>query len=382
MKFYYTKLLFALVLVSLNTKLHAFETSAKAAYVIDLKTNAVLLSKNPDKPMQPASLSKLMTLNMAFEALKDGRLALDDQLPVSRHAEKYKGSTMFLTTRHRPTVEELIKGVVVLSGNDASAVLAEALSPDGTENGFANLMTKRAKQLGMNNSTFGNSNGWPHPKQLMSVKDLAIISARLINEFPEYYPYFAQREFTYDGITQPNRNPLLKLGLGADGLKTGWTQKAGYGIVGSALQDGRRVVFVLTGIKSPKIRAREAEKINNWVFRQFTERKLISAGDVIHMVPVHLGEKNLVRVTVKEDLMGLIPSMMEGKIKTEIKYEGPLKAPIIKGKEVGEIIVTIPSLVSFSRPIIAAESVEDGGFLARLKFAFIKTQKAIFSRDN
>ena len=382
MKFYYTILLFALVLVNLNTKLHAFETSAKAAYVIDLKTNAVLLSKNPDTPMQPASLSKLMTLNMAFEALKDGRLALDDQLPVSRHAEKYKGSTMFLTTRHRPTVEELIKGVVVLSGNDASAVLAEALSPDGTENGFANLMTKRAKQLGMNNSTFGNSNGWPHPKQLMSVKDLAIISARLINEFPEYYPYFAEREFTYDGITQPNRNPLLKLGLGADGLKTGWTQKAGYGIVGSALQDGRRVVFVLTGIKSPKIRAREAEKINNWVFRQFTERKLISAGDVIHMVPVHLGEKTLVRVTVKEDLMGLIPSMMEGKIKTEIKYEGPLKAPIIKGKEVGEIIVTIPSLVSFSRPIIAAESVEDGGFLARLKFAFIKTQKAIFSRDN
>ena len=382
MKFYYIILLFALVLVSLNTKLHAFETSAKAAYVIDLKTNAVLLSKNPDTPMQPASLSKLMTLNMAFEALKDGRLALDDRLPVSRHAEKYKGSTMFLTTRHRPTVEELIRGVVVVSGNDASAVLAEALSPDGTENGFANLMTKRAKQLGMNNSTFGNSNGWPHPKQLMSVKDLAIISARLINEFPEYYPYFAEREFTYDGITQPNRNPLLKLGLGADGLKTGWTQKAGYGIAGSALQDGRRVVFVLTGIKSPKIRAREAEKINNWVFRQFTERKLVSAGDVIHMVPVHLGEKNLVRVTVKEDLMGLIPSMMEGKIKTEIKYEGPLKAPVIKGKEVGEIIVTIPSLVSFSRPIIAAESVEDGGFLARLKFAFIKTQKAIFSRDN
>ncbi len=382
MKFYHTILLFVLVLVNLNTKLYAFETSAKAAYIIDLKTNAVLLSKNPDTPMQPASLSKLMTLNMAFEALKDGRLTLDDKLPVSKHAQKYKGSTMFLTTRHRPTVEELIKGVVVLSGNDASAVLAEALSPDGTENGFANLMTKRARQLGMNNSTFGNSNGWPHPKQLMSAKDLAIVAARLINEFPEYYPYFAQREFTYDGITQPNRNPLLKLGLGADGLKTGWTQKAGYGIVGSALQDGRRVVFVLTGIKSPKIRAREAEKINNWVFRQFTERKLISAGDVVHMIPVHLGKKNLVRVTVEEDLMGLIPSMMDGKIKTEVKFKGPLRAPIVKGQEVGEIIVTIPSLVSFSKPIIAADSVEDGGFLARLKVALIKSQKAIFSGDN
>jgi len=382
MKFYYTIIISVLVLVNLNTKLHAFETSAKAAYIIDLKTNAVLLSKNPDTPMQPASLSKLMTLNMAFEALKDGRLTLDDKLPVSKHAQKYKGSTMFLTTRHRPTVEELIRGIVVVSGNDASAVLAEALSPDGTENGFANLMTKRARQLGMNNSTFGNSNGWPHPKQLMSAKDLAIVAARLINEFPEYYPYFAQREFTYDGITQPNRNPLLKLGLGADGLKTGWTQKAGYGIVGSALQDGRRVVFVLTGIKSPKIREREAEKINNWVFRQFTERKLISAGEVVHMIPVHLGKKNLVRVTVEEDLMGLIPSMMDGKIKTEVKFKGPLTAPIVKGQEVGEIIVTIPSLVSFSKPIIAAESVEDGGFLARLKVALIKSQKAIFSRDN
>ena len=378
---YFARLSFVTILLCLPTQIIAFETSAKAAYIIDLKTNAVLLSKNPDEPMPPASLSKLMTLNMVFEALEDGRLSLDDKLPVSRHAEKYKGSTMFLTTRHRPTVKELIMGVVVLSGNDASAVLAEALSPDGTENGFANLMTRRAKQLGMNNSTFGNSNGWPHPKQLMSAKDLAIIAARIINEFPEYYTYFAQREFTYDNITQPNRNPLLKLGLGADGLKTGWTQRAGYGIVGSALQDGRRVVFVLTGIKSPKTRAREAEKINNWVFRQFTEKKLFSAGDLLHMAPVHLGKKNLVRITVKDDLMGLVPSMMDGEIKAEIIYKSPIKAPITEGQEIGEIIITIPSLVSFSKPIIAAESIEDGGFLARLKFALIKTQMAIFSEE-
>ena len=378
---YFARLSFVTILLCLPTQIIAFETSAKAAYIIDLKTNAILLSKNPDEPMPPASLSKLMTLNMVFEALEDGRLSLDDKLPVSRHAEKYKGSTMFLTTRHRPTVKELIMGVVVLSGNDASAVLAEALSPDGTENGFANLMTRRAKQLGMNNSTFGNSNGWPHPKQLMSAKDLAIIAARIINEYPDYYTYFAQREFTYDGITQPNRNPLLKLGLGADGLKTGWTQRAGYGIVGSALQDGRRVVFVLTGIKSPKTRAREAEKINNWVFRQFTEKKLFSAGDLLHMAPVHLGKKNLVRITVKDDLMGLVPSMMDGEIKAEIIYKSPIKAPITEGQEIGEIIITIPSLVSFSKPIIAAESIEDGGFFARLKFALIKTQMAIFSEE-
>tara|TARA_B100000768_G_scaffold56905_1_gene55316 strand:- start:243 stop:1391 length:1149 start_codon:yes stop_codon:yes gene_type:complete len=378
---YFARLSIVTILLWLPTQIIAFETSAKAAYIIDLKTNAVLLSKNPDEPMPPASLSKLMTLNMVFEALEDGRLSLDDKLPVSRHAEKYKGSTMFLTTRHRPTVKELIMGVVVLSGNDASAVLAEALSPDGTENGFANLMTRRAKQLGMNNSTFGNSNGWPHPKQLMSAKDLAIIAARIINEFPEYYTYFAQREFTYDNIKQPNRNPLLKLGLGADGLKTGWTQRAGYGIVGSALQDGRRVVFVLTGIKSPKTRASEAEKINNWVFRQFTEKKLFSADDLLHMAPVHLGKKNLVQITVKDDLIGLVPSMMDGEIKAEIIYKSPIKAPITKGQEIGEIIITIPSLVSFSKPIIAAESIEDGGFLARLKFALIKTQMAIFSEE-
>ena len=378
---YFASLSFVTILLCVPTQIIAFETSAKAAYIIDLKTNAVLLSKNPDEPMPPASLSKLMTLNMVFEALEDGRLSLNDKLPVSRHAEKYKGSTMFLTTRHRPTVKELIMGVVVLSGNDASAVLAEALSPDGTENGFANLMTRRAKQLGMNNSTFGNSNGWPHPKQLMSAKDLAIVAARIINEFPEYYTYFAQREFTYDNITQPNRNPLLKLGLGADGLKTGWTQRAGYGIVGSALQDGRRVVFVLTGIKSPKIRASEAEKINNWVFRQFTEKKLFNAGDLLHMAPVHLGKKNLVRITLKDDLMGLVPSMMDGEIKAEIIYKSPIKAPITEGQEIGEIIITIPSLVSFSKPIIAAESIEDGGFLARLKFALIKTQMAIFSEE-
>ena len=152
--------------------------------------------------------------------------------------------------------------------------------------------------------------------------------------------------------------------------------------MGSAIQEGRRVVFVLTGIKAPKTRAREAEQINNWVFRQFTERKLLTAGDIIHMAPVHLGEKNLVRITLKEDLMGLIPAMMDGNVKTEIKYLGPIKAPITKGQEVGEIIVTIPSLVSFSKPIIAAESIEDGGFLARLKFALIKTQAALFSGDD
>ena len=239
----------------------AFETEATAAYVIDHNTGQVLLDINADQPLPPASMSKLMTLNMVFEALEDGRLTLDTILPVSEHAMSYGGSTMFLNTRDRVSVEDLILGVVVLSGNDASAVLAEALSPDGTEAGFATLMTQRARQLGMMNSTFRNSNGWPAEGHVMSARDLGILAERLITEFPQYYTYFALREFEFDGrapANRFNRNPLLGLGIGADGLKTGHTEEAGYGLVGSAMQGDRRVTFVISGLDSAEARAREA----------------------------------------------------------------------------------------------------------------------------
>ncbi|HHI69886.1 MAG TPA: D-alanyl-D-alanine carboxypeptidase, partial [Rhodobacteraceae bacterium] len=222
-----------------------FETRAKAAYVLDYTTGTVLLSKDADLPLPPASMSKLMTLNMVFEALQDGRLQLDDRLPVSEHAMSYKGSTMFLNTSDRVRVEDLIRGVIVLSGNDATTVLAEALSPDGTEAGFARMMTERAKELGMTNSHFTNSNGWPQAGHRMSVHDLAILAERLIREFPTFYPLFSETEFLFDGRApqnKSNRNPLLKLNIGADGLKTGHTQEAGYGLVGSAKQGDRRIV--------------------------------------------------------------------------------------------------------------------------------------------
>ena len=204
----------------------AFETSAKSAIVLDLGTDLTLMEKNADMALPPASMSKLMTLNMTFEALVDGRLSLDQRLPVSEQAQAYGGSTMFLNTRDRVSVEDLIRGVIVLSGNDASAVLAEAISPDGTERGFAQMMTERALDLGMTNSTFANSNGWPAPAQRISMRDLAFLAKRLIQVFPQYYGYFAETEFAYDDRAPDNRfnrNPLLKLNIGADGLKTGHT---------------------------------------------------------------------------------------------------------------------------------------------------------------
>ena len=235
----------------------AFDTQATAAYIVDLTTRTVLLNKNADTPLPPASMSKLMTLYIAFEALRDGRLRLDEELPVSSHAMSYGGSTMFLDTTDRVKVEDLLRGVIVLSGNDACVVLAEALSPDGTEAGFARFMTQRAQAMGMTNSTFANSNGWPAAGHRMSMRDLALLATRLIEDFPNFYPLFSEETFAFDGrapTNNSNRNPLLGLGVGADGLKTGHTSEAGYGLVGSAKQGDRRIVFVLSGLPSQAAR--------------------------------------------------------------------------------------------------------------------------------
>ncbi|MBL3567661.1 D-alanyl-D-alanine carboxypeptidase, partial [Rhodovulum sulfidophilum] len=259
----------ALSLLALAAPAQAnFETRAGAAYVVDQSTGTVLLSKNADQPVPPASMSKLMTLNMLFEALRDGRVTLETQFSVSSRAMAMGGSTMFLNERDRPTVEDLIQGIIVQSGNDACVVVAEGLA--GTEEAFARLMTERAQVLGMTNSTFANASGWPHPNQRMSMHDLGILAMRLIDEFPEYYGFFGEQEYDYDGRAPQNRfnrNPLLKLGIGADGLKTGHTQEAGYGLVGSALQNGRRVTFVVSGLDSAEQRAEEGERIINWAFR-------------------------------------------------------------------------------------------------------------------
>ena len=350
----------------------AFDTQAKAAYVIDQETGTVLLAKKENVALPPASMSKLMTLFIAFEALRDGRLNWDEKLPVSEHAMSYGGSTMFLDTTDRVTVKDLIRGIIVLSGNDACAVLAEALSVDGTEKGFASMMTAKAKKLGMHNSVFANSNGWPHPSQRMSMKDLAIIADHIIIDFPKQYLLFSEKEFAFDGrapSNTQNRNPLLKLDIGADGLKTGHTSEAGYGLVGSAKQGNRRVIFVLTGLESASARAMEAERIVNWSFRHFMSKALRQSDSIIAHADVWMGKSRTVGMTLEAGTSILLPTIGIEEISSKIVYQGPLQAPVVAGQNIGELIILIPGMSQKSFPLVAADSVARGGFISRLRTA-------------
>ena len=360
---------FTLGMAALAFPAHAFDTTARAAYVIDQSTGTVLLSKDADQPLPPASMSKLMTLYVAFEALRDGRLTLQETLPVSENAMSYGGSTMFLNTQDRVTVEDLLRGIIVLSGNDACVVIAEALSPDGTEAGFARYMTQRGKQMGMDNSNFANSNGWPAAGHMMSVHDLAVLADRLISDFPEYYPLFAEEEFEFDGrapSNKRNRNPLLRLDIGADGLKTGHTQEAGYGLVGSAKQGDRRVIFVLTGLDSTAQRAEEAEAVVNWSFRNFVERTVATEETPIAEAKLWMGEKKTVGLVPEGDLNVLFPVLGTQNVQAEVVYDGPINAPVAKGDQLAELVIKPEGLPEIRRPLVAAEDVPLGGFMVRM----------------
>ncbi|AXI46652.1 D-alanyl-D-alanine carboxypeptidase [Sulfitobacter sp. SK012] len=362
-----------LALVASTLSAVAFETSATAAYVVDQTTGTVLLAKNADTPLPPASMSKLMTLYMAFEALERGKsnggLELDELLPVSAQAMSYGGSTLFLRTGERVSVENLLRGIIVLSGNDACVVIAEALSPDGTEGGFARLMTQRGAQLGMTNSTFTNSNGWPKAGHRMSMRDLGLLANRIITDFPQFYPLFAEKEFLFDeaeASNRFNRNPLLTLGIGADGLKTGHTQEAGYGLTGSAKQGNRRIIFVLSGLDSAAARAQEAEAIVNWAFRQFAQTELGTAGQKIADADVTIGAEATVGLVLAKDLSVLVPTNASEGLKAEVIYEGPVRAPISKGDELGELVVTPQGLPETRVPLLADRDIGVYGFKERM----------------
>ena len=350
----------------------AFETSARAAYIYDQTTGTVLLSKNAQDPLPPASMSKLMTIYMAFEAVADGRLIIDELLPVSTYAASFGGSSMFLDTTDRVSVEDLLRGVIVVSGNDASVVLAEALSPDGTEAGFGRMMTERARQLGMMNSTFVNSSGWPVAGHRMSMEDLGILADRLITDYPTFYPLFAEMDFPFDGrvpSNSSNRNPILSMGIGADGLKTGHTEEAGYGLVGSAKQGDRRIIFVITGMESPQERSEEAAKIINWAFRQFAEKEVAEAGTRIASADVWMGALPTVGLTVAEDFSLLVPILNQGEITADVVYTGPIDAPITAGQQLGELVITMDDLPEKRIPLVAEADVARGGFTTRLRTA-------------
>ncbi|WP_179379851.1 D-alanyl-D-alanine carboxypeptidase family protein [Jannaschia marina] len=364
--------LIAALLLASPALAQEFQTRAGSAVVVDHNTQQVLLSKNGDVPLPPASMSKLMTLNMTFEALEDGRLSLDTTLPVSQHAASYGGSTMFLDSRDRVSVEDLIRGVVVLSGNDATAVLAEALSPDGTETGFSQMMTTRARELGMENSVFRNSNGWPAPGHVMSMMDLAILAERLITEFPQYYPYFAETEFAFDGRSPSNRfnrNPLLRLNIGADGLKTGHTQEAGYGLVGSAVQGDRRVTFVISGLDTEASRAEESERIVNWAFRQFAEVDLLTERAPLLQADVFMGEAATVGLVPAESVRVLLPVSGREPVQGEVAFDGPIEAPVTAGAQLGTITLSHPGVPPVEVPLLAAADVAAAGPVRRIQIA-------------
>ena len=361
-----------LLLCSGVAQAQAFETNARAAYVYDQTTGTVLLNKNAATPLPPASMSKLMTIYMAFEAITEGRLSIDDILPVSTHAASFGGSSMFLNTTDRVRVEDLLRGVIVLSGNDASVVLAEALSPDGTEAGFGRMMTERARQLGMTQSVFVNSSGWPAEGHVMSTEDLGILSSRLIKDFPTFYPLFAETEFAFDNrvpSNSQNRNPILRMNIGADGLKTGHTQEAGYGLAGSAVQGDRRVIFVITGLDSMQERAEESERIVNWAFRQFAERDVATAGTRVATADVWMGAEQTVGLTVAEDLTLLVPILHQGAVEGQVVYDGPIEAPIAAGQQLGELIIALDGLPEKRVPLVAEADVPAGGFSARMRTA-------------
>jgi D-alanyl-D-alanine carboxypeptidase (penicillin-binding protein 5/6) len=363
-------LILAITLVAASPARAAFETRAGAAWVFDMTTDTVLLEKQADMALPPASMSKLMTLFMLFEALKDGRVRMTDEFAVSTRAREMGGSTMFLNELDRPTVEELIQGIVVSSGNDATVVVAEGLA--GTEDAFARLMNDRAVTLGLEQSTFTNASGWPNPNHRMSAEDLGTLAALIIDDFPEYYGYFSQEEFDYEDRSPANRfnrNPLLDLGIGADGLKTGHTQEAGYGLVGSAEQGGRRIVFVLTGLPSEQARAEESERIVSWAFRQFVEKTVADQGHHFGDVPVWLGDQSSVGLVAGENLSVLLPATQGDALDAQIVYRGPLEAPIEEGQQVAELVIARNDLPEARLPLVADRAVPEGGFVPRVKTA-------------
>lgn len=351
----------------------AFETRATAAWVYDVTTQTVLLDKNADTPLPPASMSKLMTINMLFEALRDGRVTPETTFSVSSRARAMGGSTMFLNETDRPTVLDLVRGMIINSGNDACVVVAEGLS--GTEEAFARLMTERGRALGMTNAVFKNSSGWPDPGHRMSMRDLGILAKRLILEFPEYYPIFAETEFNYKDrapANANNRNPLLRIAAAdwqADGLKTGHTSEAGYGLVGSATMGERRVIFVITGLASDKDRAEESEAIVNWAFRQFAEKTVVTAGTRVAEAPVWMGATETVGLVPSADVRLLVPALVQDSMTAEVVFTSPVKAPVTAGQPMGELIVHVPDLPDARIPLVAEADVATGGFVKRLTTA-------------
>ena len=345
------------------------DTQASHAILIDSDTGAVLLEKSADEHMPTSSMSKTMTMYMVFEALKEGRLHLDDELMVSEKAWRMQGSKMFIKVGDKVKVEDLIRGVLIQSGNDAGGrALAEGIA--GSEDAFADAMnTKAHQQLGMKNSHFMNASGWPVDNHYSTARDLALLADHLIRDFPEYYDYFGEKDFTYNHIHQENRDPLLSHLPGADGLKTGHTDIAGFGLIGSAKRGDRRLILVMNGLPDIKAREDEGVRLLEWGFRNFEEKTFVKKGDVVDTAKVWLGRQDEVPLIASQDLKTVLPVSRVAETKFSISYMGPLKAPIAKGDAVAKLRVNIPGQAPVEMDLLAGEDVQRLGALARAKGA-------------
>ncbi|MES2729596.1 MAG: D-alanyl-D-alanine carboxypeptidase family protein [Pseudomonadota bacterium] len=365
------KLCFAMILAGLSAgavaptwALDAATIKAQQAIVVDYETGNILLSKNENDRMPTSSMSKVLTMYVVFKAMKNGQLQMDQTLPVSENAWRMQGSKMFVTLGSQVPVQDLIRGVIVQSGNDATIVLAEGLA--GSEQAFASLMNDEAKRLGMQNSHFMNASGWPDENHYSTAKDLAKLGWGIIHDFPDLYQIYSEKEYTYNNIKQGNRNPLLYANVGGDGIKTGHTEAAGYGLIGSGKgPDGRRVVFVVNGYASMNDRFEETPRILDWALKNFTNQRVFTAGKPLTDARVVFGHTEKVSLSVASDLVMTLPRFQTGKVKMTATYKSPLVAPLKAGQEVGVVTLDAPGLPSRKVPLIVTQDVDQQNIFSR-----------------
>jgi len=343
---------------------HAVETKADEAIVLDDTTGEVLYAKHPDRRVPPASMSKIMTAYVVFDRVKNGDLSLDDTFTVSEKAWRKGGSKMFVEVGSEVAVKDLLRGMIVQSGNDASIALAEGVA--GTEDAFAELMNQKAQEIGLKNSTFRNATGWPHPEHRTTVRGLAKIAQHLINDFPELYKLFSEREFSWNGIRQFNRNPLLGRGMGVDGLKTGHTQNAGYGLTASAKRDGRRLIAVVAGLEKPEAREDETARLLKWGFREFEAHTLFAKGETVERARLWLGTSGSVPLVTERDVRITLPRDSRDELNVRVTYESPIPAPVDKGERLATLHLDAPDREPTAMPLVAAQGVDQLGPVGRL----------------
>lgn len=351
-----------------NKSHDGFQTAAAHAILIDADSGSVLFQKAADDLIPPASLSKLMTAEVVLNELRKERFKPATEFIVSTNAWRRGGapshtSSMFLPIHSKASIDDLLHGVIIQSGNDACIVLAEGIS--GTESGFAELMTKRAREIGLAKSTFGNSTGLPDPRQLMTARELAQLARHIIQTYPDYYKYYGEREFTWNKIRQYNRNPLLTMNLGADGLKTGFTKEAGYGLVGSAVQNGLRLIVVVNGLRSEKERADEGRKLLDWGFHNFQSSLLFMEGQEIAHAKVYGGAKGSVPLVADKAVNLMVPRGVRERIIARVVYTGPVRAPVQQGQKIGTLKVWRGEFLVLEVPLQATEAVGTGSMSRR-----------------